>query len=121
MVKYFFDSYAVIEIIKGNKNYAKYVQEEVILTIFNLIDIYWSALNDLNEDEANEIYDKYKPCIIKISDETLKEAVKFRKENKKRDLSYTDCIGYICALRNNLVFLTGDNQFRDLPNVEFVK
>jgi predicted nucleic acid-binding protein len=47
--------------------------------------------------------------------------MKFRKKNKKRNLSYADCIGYIYALKNNLIFLTGDKEFEDLKNVEFVK
>ena len=56
-----------------------------------------------------------------ISEDVLKEAIKFRKKNKSKNLSYTDCIGYIYALKNNLMFLTGDKEFKDLKNVEFVK
>lgn len=121
LVRYFFDSYAIIEIIKGNSNYARYTKEEVILTIFNLAEVYWAALNDLGEDAANEIYDKYRVNVVSITDETLKEAIKFRYNHKKKDLSYVDCIGYIYALKNNLKFLTGDKEFEGLNNVEFVK
>lgn len=119
--KYFWDTYAVIELINGNLNYAKYAQEEVILTIFNLAEVYWVCLNEYSEDIANELYEKYSRTIVQISDEVLKEAIKFRKQNKKKDLSYTDCIGYIYSLRNNLKFLTGDKEFQGLKNVEFVK
>ena len=45
----------------------------------------------------------------------------FRLLNKKRKLSYVDCLGYILAGMNGAKFLTGDNQFKDLQNVEFVK
>ena len=121
MSTYFFDSYAVVEVIKGNANYARYVGEEVVITIFNLVEVYWAALNYLGEKEADEIYSKYKPGIVDVDDETLKEAIKFRKKHRKRKLSYTDCIGYIYALKNNLIFLTGDKEFDDLENVEFVK
>lgn len=121
MVKYFFDSYAVIELIKGNPKYAKYLQEEITLTIFNLVEIYWSALNDLGEEAAENIYEKYKEGVAEINDETLKEAIKFRKKHKKQNLSYADCIGYTYALKNNLIFLTGDKEFESIENVEFVK
>ena len=121
MVKYFFDSYAIIEIIKGNHNYIKFIKEEVTITIFNLVEIYWSSLNDLNEEAADEIFTKYKNALVDTNDNILKEAIKFRKENKKKNLSYTDCIGYIYALKNKMVFLTGDKEFEKLPNVEFVK
>ncbi|HUS50720.1 MAG TPA: PIN domain-containing protein [Candidatus Paceibacterota bacterium] len=120
-LKYFFDSYAVIEIVTGNPNYAKFVNEVPIITIFNLAEIYYSSLNRLDDKRADEIYEKYCQCVVEVSDEILKKAIKFRKENKKKDLSYADCIGYICALENNMKFLTGDKEFEGMRNVEFVK
>lgn len=119
--KYFFDSYAVIELVIGNKNYLEFIDEEVTITIFNLAEIYWSALLNLEESKANRIYETYSGSVVPISDEVLKEAIKFRKEQKKRDLSYTDCIGYIYAKKNNFVFLTGDKEFENMANVKFVK
>ena len=119
--KYFFDTYAVIELVSGNSFYAKFINETPTITLFNLAEIYYSAINNLDEFKAEEIYEKYSCCVVHISDEILKEALKFRKKNKKRNLSYTDCIGYIYALKNNLVFLTGDKEFENLENVEFVK
>ena len=120
-LKYFFDSYAIIEIINENPKYIPYSNEEIILSLFNLAEIYWSVLNDFGEEKANIIFNIYKKVVVEIDDETLKEAIKFRKEQKKQDLSYTDCIGYIYAKRNNLKFLTGDSKFESLPFVEFVK
>lgn len=121
MVRYFFDSYAIIEILKANPNYLKYSQHDVIITIFNLVEIYWSVLNDFGEEKANEIYDKFNDCVVLINEDVIKEAVKFRKENKRKNLSYADCIGYIYALKNDLLFLTGDKEFEIMKNVEFVK
>jgi len=120
-INYFFDSYAIIELVSGNPVYAKFAEEPVTITIFNLAEIYYSALNNIDELKTEEIYEKYKWCVVEISDEVLKEAMKFRKNNKKRNLSYSDCIGYISALKNNLKFLTGDKEFKNLENVEFVK
>ena len=50
MVNYFFDNYAVVEIISGNPNYSRFVDEKPTLTIFNLAEIYWSAINNLSEE-----------------------------------------------------------------------
>ena len=119
--KYFFDTYAVIEIVSGSPLYARFANEVPSITVFNLVEIYYSAINHLDESRAEEIYEKYSGCVIRITDEILKDAMKFRKKNKKRDLSYADCVGYICALKNNLIFLTGDKEFENLENVEFVK
>ncbi len=120
-MKYFFDSYAVIELLQGNPNYAKYINEPIILTLFNLVEIYWFALREYGEKEANEIYDKYKSAVIELSDEIIKKAIKFREENKKRDLSYADSLGYVYSLENDLIFLTGDKEFESMKKVEFVK
>ena len=119
--RYFFDSYAVIEVVSGNSFYVRFMGETPTLSIFNLAEVYYSAITNLDESKAEEIYNKYSCCVVNIPDEVLKEAMKFRKKNKKRSLSYADCIGYIYALKNNLVFLTGDKEFENLENVEFVK
>ena len=120
-IEYFWDSYAVIEFIHGNLNYQRFADKEVNITIFNLVEIYWSCLSEYNEMDSNQIYDKYKEAVKEIDDSVLKEAIKFRKEHKKKDVSYTDCIGYIYAKNHKLKFLTGDKEFEKFPNVEFVK
>src|SRR3989344_8863733 len=121
LIKYFFDSYAIIEIVSGNPNYAKYLGEDFSITIFNLAEVYYSAINNLNDEKADEVYSKYSQFVAEISDEILKEAIKFRKTNKKKDLSYTDCIGYVYALKHNMVFLIRDKEFQSMKNVEFAK
>ena len=121
MVTYFFDSYAVIEVIKGNPKYAKYSDEVIVITQFNLVEVYWVILNYFNEDMANSIYEKFKDCVVELSDNVIQEAIKFRKLNKNKSLSYADCIGYIYAMNNKLLFLTGDKEFKNLKNVEFVQ
>lgn len=120
-INYFFDSYAIIELLNENPNYEKYRGNEVTLTIYNLAEIYYSCLSVFNEEELDKIYSQYKEAVVEITDGVLKEAMKFRKEHKKRDFSYADSIGYIYAKTNNLKFLTGDNGFEKMENVEFVK
>lgn len=120
-LRYFWDSYAVIELIKGNLRYVTYSDYAIKISVFNIVEIYWFALNEYGEEKANQIFDKLKDCVLKLNDEIIKEAVKFRKmvyKNKK--ISYADSIGYITALKNNRRFLTGDKDFKDLKNVEFV-
>lgn len=120
-VNYFFDSYAIIEIIKENQNYKDYLEEDATITIFNLAEIYWSVLNDFGEEKADIVYEKYKGAVVEIPDDVLKDAIKFRKKHKKQNLAYTDCIGYIYAKKHGMKFLTGDKEFMHLENVEFVK
>ncbi len=51
----------------------------------------------------------------------IQEAALFRFQNDKRNMSMVDVIGYTIAKRWNVKFLTGDQQFADLENVEYVK
>jgi len=119
-IGYFFDSYAIIELLKENPAYAIFKEEKINITIFNLAEIYWHFLLE-NEETAESVYKKFRDSVTEIDDETIKDAMKFRKKHKNRDLSYTDCIGYIYAIKNNLIFLTGDKEFENIPNVKFVK
>jgi len=119
---YFFDTYALYEIIHGNKNYEKYEKEISILTTkLNLMELHYLLLRLYGEERANLTYDRLLIYIKEISDEIIKEANKFRLLFKRRKLSYIDCVGYILAKYNGVKFLTGDKQFEDLENVEFVK
>ncbi len=123
---YFFDSCAVIEIFNSNPKFYKYKDEFKTFTIFNLVEIYHCLLRD-DYSDALSIYHTLNSFVQPISDEILIEAIKFRiihnskLTKKQKPLSYADAIGYIYAKHNNLKFLTCDDQFIDLPNVEHVK
>src|SRR3989344_7971297 len=115
-MKYFFDTYALIEIAKNNPDYVNYSDNIVITTIFNLAELYYIILKDFGEERAKKVYYKFKECANEISDDIIFGAMKLKLKNK--DLSYTDCIGYSYALRQDLKFLTGDKAFENMENVE---
>lgn len=116
----FFDTYALIEIAKGNKRYEKYIGVgRKIVTKLNLIELYYAILRDFGEVEAKRHYVFYLPFAGEVTDEVVFEAMKFRLGH--RGLSYADCIGYTIAKREGAKFLTGDAAFKGLENVEFVR
>lgn len=119
--RYFYDSYALIEIIYGNANYYPYSKKQVILTKLNLFEIYYHTLREYGEKLAEKVIQKYLPFVFEYNHSVIREAAKFHLKYKKRNLSMTDCIGYIIAKKLEIKFLTGDEQFENLPNVEFVK
>ena len=119
--EYFFDTYAIFEIIGGNKSYEKYTDKVITLTKLNIFELFYNALKDFGEQEANKIIEIYYPSVVEYNKEVIKEAAKLRLKYKKRDLSMADCIGYIVAKKLGIKFLTGDKEFEDLENVEFVK
>lgn len=118
---YFFDSYALIEVIKGKPSYIKYTDCSIVMALFNLVEVVNSVYLDYGEAKALEIYEKFSSCVQEVDYEVVLEAVKLKQKYKKRDLSYADCIGYAYAQTHNLLFLTGDMDFEDLEGVEFVK
>jgi|SRR3989344_4440909 len=118
---FFFDSYAIIEIIKGNENYRGYINSIILTTKLNIFEVFYALLKDVSEKEANFFLDKYYEFVIDFNEEIIKKASKFRLQYKKRNLSMTDCIGYILAKEWRVKFLTGDREFEDMENVEFVK
>ena len=121
MVRYFFDTYALVEIIKNSPNYVRFADEIITTSKFNLTELIYIVLSDLGEKEAKQAFEKFKDTEISIPDEILFKAMKFRLKNRKKGLSYVDCIGYVFAFENRLKFLTGDHAFESMENVEFVK
>ncbi len=119
MVNYFFDSYAIIEMLLRNPAYEKYLEFSLVTTILNKIEIYWWAITRYNQGLADNLLSSIEHC--EISDEIIRKAMLFRKQYSKRKFSYADAIGYAFAKEHNLLFLTGDKQFRDLSSVQFIK
>ncbi len=118
----FFDSYALFEIVEGNKNYKQYLTKVAIITTkLNLMELHYGLLNKYGRDIANRYYDIFLIFSIDIDDDIIKKANEFRLSLKKKRLSYIDCVGFTIAKTRNIKFLTGDEQFRYLANVEFVK
>lgn len=118
---YFFDSYALLEIIKGNENY-RFIETSTITTsVMNLSEIYYALLLVYNKETVENILKKFNFEFVEITPKIAKDAAFFRHFNKKSKLSYIDCVGYCLSLENNLVFLTGDKEFENFDNLEFVQ
>ena len=122
-MKYFLDTYALIEIFLQNPQYRHFTVDpiEAGTTIFNLMELHFYYLKNFGNDEAEKVYNLAKPLLIMTDDSIIQSANRFKFANLKKRLSFTDCIGYIIALKLNLKFVTGDYAFKGMENVEFVK
>ncbi len=121
---YFFDTYALVELNRGNPNYARFKGSKIIITLLNLMEFYSYLLKEISKEIAENKFKTYLDNCIDITPEIIKDAVEFRIrfiEKTKFKISYIDAIGYIIAKKLNIKFLTGDNAFKYLDNVEFVK
>jgi len=118
---YFFDTYAIIEIMKGNPAYARFRHAKIIITLFNLVELHYKLIRDFNGKLAEEILHEYSDYVIDTDVEIIKEANEFKLLHRKKRLSAPDAIGYVTAQKYGIKFLTGDRQFKGVRGVEFVK
>lgn len=115
---YFFDTYAIFEIIAGNPKYEKYFNCNVLTTIFNLAELNYNLKKHMSKEKADNYTSDYYCFIVEVTLEDLKGAMDLKIKNK--ELSIPDVIGYTLAKKHNVKFLTGDAGFKNFDNVEFV-
>lgn len=118
---YFFDTYALIEVIRGNHRYEPYKNAAIFVTIFNIVELHYALLREFSSITAEEYAGKYIPFQVTISLDIIKEANALKLHLRKRELSAADVIGYATAQKLGIKFLTGDEDFEDLAGVEYIK
>ncbi len=118
---FFFDSYAFMEILRGNENYRRYQLCGIITTKLNIFEVYYALLRQAETEAANKFITKYYELATDFDEDTIKQACIFKLSRKHANISMTDSIGYIISLKAGVRLLTGDRQFEGLENVEFVK
>ena len=121
----FFDTYAIIEIIKDNPDYKDIARASGITLKFNLAETYYILRTQYSPNLADRTFNFVSGFVADVKPDTIKAAMIFRenfnKKNRKHALSYADAIGYTYARENGLDFVTGDDAFKVLDGVRFVK
>ena len=122
MTKLFFaDTYALIELIGGGTNYKPYLNFVIVTTKYNLIELYYYLLRTYTLETAERYLELYSKFEVPISYNCIRIGMQFKLKHQKDKLSYIDCIGYALSIELGVKFLTGDQKFKNLENVEFVK
>ena len=116
---YFLDTYAIFEIIFGNKSYSKFRDKLLVTSVFNLGELNYNLKKDFSKVTSNRITKEYSSILETVELEDIIKAGDLKSQNRK--LSIPDCIGYVVAKRIGAKFLTGDKEFEKMANVEFVK
>lgn len=75
------------------------------------------VLRDRGETEARSQFGRFRDLVVETQDDWLFEAMQLKLT--KPSLSYADAIGYTSARRLDARFLTGDEAFRRIKNIEF--
>jgi len=127
---YLFDTYAFIAYyVEGRESYRKYFEKATgddYTSMLSLMEVYSRIFHAENEGTAEEILGNivvnFK--ILPLDDiSIIKEAGVFKSKmlKEKHHLSYTDSVNYVLAQRLGIKILTGDEDFRSVKGVEFVK
>lgn len=129
-MSYLVDTYALIEWYdKGNRAYDKYFKElkprDYYITRLTLLEFYYLLYHRKGEETA-ETYHGYLLSyfkLVELDDSLLKKSAIFKSEQLKkgRKMSYVDSVNYVAAKSMGIKILTGDDDFKGLSNVEFVK
>ena len=120
---FFLDTYAMIEIAKGNKNYEPYLDKVFITTKYNLAELHYFLLTNFDLSLADSHLKKFSAYAVDFGIDVISKAMVLRRNlrTKKMKISYIDCLGYMVAVSNSVKFLSGDHHFESLTDVEFVQ
>lgn len=118
---YLFDTYAIVEILKDNPHYRPYLEKGMVINDFIFSEVAYKLLQLLPPGKANEALADLFPSSLRPSAHSIIKGARLRISRKKANLSITDCISYSMAKEIGIPFLTGDEQFRGMEHVEFVK
>jgi uncharacterized protein len=125
MARLFADTYALIELLKGNPNYKGYSNTDLVVTEFNIFELTYAIYRDFGQDEAANVIGtvRTKVEVIPTDDSDYLKASDFRSSANKtgKKLSLVDALGYSCSRKLGIKFLTGDKEFSEMENVEYAK
>jgi predicted nucleic acid-binding protein len=113
-----------------NQNYRKYFEEIQIkgnsyVSEITLVELYHHIYHNKGAERADIIYSSVINYlkVTKMDNHVIKNAGIFRSDmlKRRRSLSYADCINYAISKKLKVKLLTGDEDFKGIRNVEFVK
>ena len=120
-IKRFLDTYALVEIKRGNPKFDYLLGSSFVISDITLAEFYSVILREEGEKTADYWFKKLEYSSLPVSKEILVEAIKFRQKYKKTGISFFDAVGYVFALKKSYKFVTGDKEFEKLDNVDFKK
>ena len=125
MARFFGDTYALIELLKGNPNYEAYSRSDVVTTEFNILELTYALFRDFGRDETTNVINatRVKVKVLLAGDSDYLNASEFRLSANRtgKKLSLVDALGYSYSRKLGIKFLTGDREFNGMENVEYVK
>ncbi len=121
MVRFFLDTFSIMEMVRGNPKYKKYLGASLFTAELNLYELYYNLLKTHGPALAESEFFQFRQFIVDTKNNHIFMASKFKLANNKLNISYADALGYAIAKEEGMKFLTGDKVFEGIDNVEFVR
>lgn len=121
MTMHCLDTYALIEIFKGNPRFTPLFDDPFIITTWTFVEFYKTLLRDYGAEMAMPWIQRVKQHSFDVDIELLIQAVQFHFQHRKENLSLFDAIGYTYSLHSHFLFVTGDKAFKDREGVLFLQ
>ena len=115
------DTYALMEIFLKNEKFSYLLSEDIQITNITMAEFWGVAIRRTSKTTADYWLKKLRSICIGVSLDIHIKARDFKLTHTNKNFSIIDCIGYMQAKENNQTFVTGECEFEDLPNVEYIK
>lgn len=119
-MKHFLDTYAIIEILNGNPAYEG-VLSDGGTSLYHLYELHVQIARIRDADTADLVFSDLHSIARDVEDRDILEASRFKRSHRKRQYSYADALGYAMARNRGVDFVTGDEEFRGVDGVRFIK
>lgn len=123
-MRWFLDSYAIIEMARGNSHYSPYRYDTSLTASPQLLEAFYILLEQGYEELAIASLRRLSSIAVYPPLTIIPNVARFRLSCKGatgRRFSYADALGYVYARERGYTFLTGAHEFEGLPGVEFVR
>jgi hypothetical protein len=115
------DSYALVEIKERNPKFSYLLSEDTVITSLTLAEFIGLIYKESGNETAHVWLKRLSPMSRDVPLDVFVDAIKYRIDHHKENLSVFDCVGYIFSVKNKIKFVTGDKAFEKRPSVEFIK
>lgn len=121
-MRFFADTYALMAHFDGRASYRGLLDEHFATTAVNLAEFAHTLLLRGRTDVA-ELVGRLEHNLVEPSSKVAVAAAEFRRSANRAGgrISTVDAWGYATAQSLGMSFLTGDEEFRGIPGVTFVK
>src|SRR3989304_325995 len=91
--RFLLDTYALVELVKGNPRYRRFLAAKLFTTLWNLAEVYVAVLRDRGEEESRRQWARFRDLVVETPDDWLFEAMALKL--RKPTLAYADATGYV--------------------------